>query len=116
MARVWPSFRERHRTGVTRSRETRSGGFGFVLAILRQDKYQPTRRLRPQTSFRSAKGTQIGAAVSAADWVCRPGNVGHPLAPDPTVDRVEPGLRRQRYDRRGARGRWDIVTALNSWQ
>jgi hypothetical protein len=39
-----------------RSRETRSGGSGFVLAILGKGTIQPTRRLRPQTSFRSAKG------------------------------------------------------------
>ena len=33
MARVWPSFRERHRTGSREVRETRSGGSRFVLAV-----------------------------------------------------------------------------------
>jgi hypothetical protein len=105
MARVWPSFRERHRTGSreaarsggsgyesavggglaeaatgpngpaltaylgrshakARSRETRSGGSGFVLAMLSKGTIQPTRRLRPQTSFRSAKKRQIGRTAA----------------------------------------------------
>ena len=62
-----PCGRASDRQGVhakARSRETRSGGC-FVLAILRKDKYQPTRRLRPQTSFRSAKGEQGGTAAPA---------------------------------------------------
>ena len=42
-----------------RSRETRSGSCGFELAIHGKGTIRPTRRLRPQTSFRSAKGKQI---------------------------------------------------------
>jgi hypothetical protein len=47
-----------------RSSETRSGGCGFVLAILSKDKNQPTRRLRPQTSSRCAKERQIRSTAA----------------------------------------------------
>jgi hypothetical protein len=48
------------------SRETRSGGFGFVLAMLSKGTIQPTRRLRPRPRFAPPRVGRWGLLTEAA--------------------------------------------------